>query len=103
MFRYRFHLGKGRRIVKQQKIHFSVLSLGEKYKLHARLPEGHTLSNLLESDAFENTRSILGSLLSIGPDGAEQAIVLDNIDCKTTELLKHVDRGVFPCKSQCIN
>jgi hypothetical protein len=87
-------LGSGRQVDEQQKIHSSVLSLGAAYKPSAELPEGRTLNDLVESDAFENARSILGSLLRIGSDGSEQLIVPENIDYQITELLKHADKGV---------
>jgi hypothetical protein len=70
-----------------------VSSLGSAYEPSARLPEGETLEDLLESDAFESARSIVGSLLKIGEDGSEQVDVPEDIDYQTTKLLEFVDNS----------
>jgi hypothetical protein len=80
--------------VDKKRIHVSVSSLGSAYKQRARLPEGETLEDLLESDSFEIACSIVGSLLKKEEDGSKQVVIPEDIDGQAAKLLESVDNSV---------
>jgi hypothetical protein len=94
MFCSRPHLGRGRQIVDEQKVHSSVMSLDD-YTPCALLPIGKQLYNLQDYDPFERARSILALLLTEDENGSKRVDDPETIKSLSTELLDCIDNSMF--------